>query len=89
MLIKDKELIEEEIYQLNDLLKQELNLHHKFLIERELQISQPGLKGELNSTQFLKFYYHDNPDWAASHERSVENNADAARFDHILDKPTA
>jgi hypothetical protein len=84
MLIKDKELIEEEIYQLNDLLKQDLNLHQKFLIERELQILQSGLKGELNSTHFINFYYQDNPDWAVIHDLSVENNGDAARFDHIL-----
>ena len=84
MLIKEKELIEEEIYQLNDLLKLELNLYQKFLIERELQILQSGLNGELNSTHFLNFYYQDNPDWAVIHDLSVENNGDAARIDHIL-----
>ena len=84
MLIKDKALIEEEIYQLNDLLKQDLNLQQKFLLERELQILQSGLNGELNSTHFLNFYYQDNPDWAVIHDLSVENNGDAARYDHIL-----
>ena len=84
MLIKNKELIEEEIYQLNDLLKQELSLHQQFLIERELQILQSGLNGELNSTHFLNFYYQDSPDWAVIHDLSIENNGDAARYDHLL-----
>ena len=84
MLIKTKELIEEEIYQLNDLLKQELSLHQKFLVERELQILQSGLNGELNSTHFLNFYYQDDPDWALIHDLSIENNGDAARYDHLL-----
>ena len=84
MLIKTKELIEEEIYQLNDLLKQDLNLHQKFLVERELQILQSGLNGELNSTHFLNFYYQDSPDWAVIHDLSIENNGDAARYDHLL-----
>ncbi|MBW2412432.1 MAG: NERD domain-containing protein [Deltaproteobacteria bacterium] len=84
MLIKTKDLIEEEIYQLNDLLKQELSLHQKFLVERELQILQSGLNGELNSTHFLNFYYQDNPDWAVIHDLSIENNGDAARYDHLL-----
>ena len=84
MLIKTKELIEEEIYQLNDLLKQDLSLHQKFLVERELQILQSGLNGELNSTHFLNFYYQDSPDWAVIHDLSIENNGDAAQYDHLL-----
>jgi hypothetical protein len=84
MLIKDKELIEEEIYLLNDLLKQELSLHQKFLVERELQILQSGLNGELNSTHFLNFYCQDSPDWAVIHDLNIENNGDAARYDHLL-----
>ena len=84
MLIKNKELIEEEIHQLNDLLKRELSLHQKFLIERELQILQSGVNAELNSTHFLNFYYQDSPDWAVIHDLSVENNGDAVRFDHLL-----
>lgn len=84
MLIKNKELIEEEIYQLKDLLKQELSLHQKFLVERELQILQSGINGELNSTHFLNFYYQDSPDWAVIHDLRIENNGDAARYDHLL-----
>lgn len=84
MLIKNKELIEEEIYQLNDLLEQELSLQQKFLIERELQLLQSGLNGELTSTHFLNFYYQDNPDWAVIHDLSIENNGDVARYDHLL-----
>jgi hypothetical protein len=84
MLIKNKELIEEEIHQLNELLALDLSLKQKFLIERELRILQSAQNGELCSTHFLNFYYQDSRDWAVIHDLYVENNGDAARFDHIL-----
>lgn len=84
MLIKKKELIEEDIQKLSDLLAQDFNLHQKFLIERELRILKSPLTGKLNSTHFLEFYYKDNRDWALIHDLRIENNGCAAQFDHVL-----
>jgi len=84
MLIKAKELIEEEIEQLKNFLSQDISHRQKFLIERKLRLLQSSHTGELSSTHFINFYYQDNRDWAVIHDFSVENNGDAAQFDHIL-----
>lgn len=84
MLIKAKEFIEEEIEQLKNFLSQDISLQQKFLIERELRLLQSSHTGELSSTHFINFYYQDNRDWAVIHDLSIENNGDAAQFDHVL-----
>lgn len=84
MLIKNKEFIEEGIEQLTGLLSQEFSLHQRFLIERELRMLQSAQNGELSSTHFLNFYYQDSRNWVVIHDLSIENNGDAAQFDHIL-----
>lgn len=84
MLIKSKQFIEEEIEQLENFLSQDISLHQKFLIERELRLLQSSQNGELSSTHFINFYYQDNRDWAIIHDLSIENNGDAAQFDHVL-----
>jgi hypothetical protein len=84
MLIKKKELIEEDIQKLTDLLSQDFSLHQKFLIERELRVLKSPLTGQPNSTHFLEFYYKDNRDWALIHDLRIENNGCAAQFDHVL-----
>jgi len=84
MLVKEKELVEDDVHELENLLSRDLNLHQRFLVERELCKLQAPQKGDLCSTHVLNFYFKDSRDWAVIHDLVVKENGFSAQFDHIL-----
>jgi hypothetical protein len=75
---------QEEIGELEILLKGKLTSYQRFLIERELKAVRKGVYGEKDSAYYLDFYFGNSKNWAVIHDLRLEHKGQAAQIDHLL-----
>jgi len=84
MLVKNRELMSDEIEELVQLRKLDLNADQMFLVKKELRNLRSAEKGRPNPARFLNFYCADSRSWALIHDLRIQANGETIRFDHIL-----
>ena len=68
MILKNKDVRQADIQELNRLLTLGPTAKQRFLIERELKCLVSGERNEQNSAYYLDFKYKDSPNWAVIHD---------------------
>jgi hypothetical protein len=84
MLIKRMDSKEQEIAQLETLLKAKLKPYHRFQIERELKTMRSGVQGEEDPAYYIDFYFANSKNWAVIHDLRLELRGQVAQIDHLL-----
>jgi ribosomal protein L37AE/L43A len=84
MIIKRADSKQEEIRELEGLLKGKLTSYQRFLIERELKAVRSGVYGEKDSAYYIDFYFGNSKNWAVIHDLRLEHKGQAAQIDHLL-----
>jgi hypothetical protein len=84
MVIKKMDSKEQEIGELETLLKSKLNLYQQFQIERELKAMKSGIQGEHDSAYYIDFYFGNSKNWAVIHDLRLEHRGQVAQIDHLL-----
>jgi hypothetical protein len=84
MIIKRADSKQEEIQELEGLLKGKLASYQRFLIERELKAVRSGVYGEEDSAYYIDFYFGNSKNWAVIHDLRLEHKGQAAQIDHLL-----
>jgi hypothetical protein len=84
MIIKRIDSKQEEIQELEVLLKAKLIPNQRFLIERELKAIRSGVSGERDSAYYIDFYFRDSRSWAVIHDLRLEYKSQVAQIDHLL-----
>jgi hypothetical protein len=84
MIIKRMDSREQEIGELETLLKGKLIPYQRFLIERELKTIKSGVSGEKDSAYYIDFYFGNSRNWAVIHDLRLEHKGQVARIDHLL-----
>ncbi len=75
---------QEEIWELEILLKGKLLPYQRFLIERELKTMKSGVSGEKDSAYYIDFYFGDSRNRAVTHDLRLEHKGQVAQIDHLL-----
>ena len=84
MIIKRIDSKQEEIRELEVLLKGKLIPYQRFLIERELKAVRSGIYGEEDSAYYIDFYFGNSRNWALIHDIRLEHKGQVAQIDHLL-----
>jgi hypothetical protein len=84
MMVKNLELMSDEIQQLKQICNAELDADQHFWVRMELRNLRSAEKGCPCPARFLNFYCADSPNWALIHDLRIEVNGEILRFDHIL-----
>jgi hypothetical protein len=84
MIIKKRDSKQEEIKELETLLKIGLTSYQRFLIERELKTLKSGIQGEKDSAYHIDFYFGNSKNWAVIHDLRLEHKSRVAQIDHLL-----
>jgi hypothetical protein len=84
MIIKKMDSKQEEIQELEVLLKSKLTSYQRFLIERELKAVMSGVSGEKDSGYYIDFYFGNSKNWAVIHDLRLEYKGQVAQIDHLL-----
>jgi hypothetical protein len=84
MLIKSKEVDQDQVAYLRELLERDLPETTREKIERELRFLSSGAKGEKDTAYYLNFQFRDTPNWALIHDLRLEHNGRVAQIDHLL-----
>ncbi len=84
MLLKEKDSEEQDIKELESLLKYELSEKQRFFIEREISAIKKGVKGEKDCAYYINFYYQNSKNWVVIHDLRLEFNGRTAQIDHLL-----
>jgi hypothetical protein len=84
MIIKRMDSKEQEIGELETLLKGRLIPYQRFLIERELKAIRSGVSGEKDSAYYIDFYLGNSKNWAVIHDLRLEHKGQVAQIDHLL-----
>ncbi len=75
---------QEEIQELEILLKAKLTRYQRFLIERELKTMRSGVYGEKDSAYYIDFYFGNSRNWAIIHDLRFGHKGQVAQIDHLL-----
>jgi len=84
MIIKRMDSKEQEIAELETLLKGRLSPYQRFQIDRELKALRSGIQGEEDSAYYIDFYFGDSKNWAVIHDLRLEHRGQVAQIDHLL-----
>jgi hypothetical protein len=84
MIIKKMDSKQDEIRELEILLKGDLQPYQRFLIDQELRTMKSGLQGEKDSAYYIDFYFGDSKNWAVIHDLRIEHKSQVAQIDHLL-----
>ena len=84
MITKKMDSKQEEIRELEILLKEKLTPRQRFSIESELKAMRKGISGEKNSAYYIDFYFGDSKNWAVIHDLRLEHKGQVAQIDHLL-----
>ncbi|VVB65309.1 Nuclease-related domain protein [uncultured archaeon] len=84
MIIKRMDSKQEEIGELEKLLKDKPTPYQRFLIERELKAMMSGVSGEKDSAYYIDFYFRNSKNWAVIHDLRLEHKGQVAQIDHLL-----
>jgi hypothetical protein len=75
---------EQEIAELEALLRAKLKPYQRFQIERELKAMRSGVSGEKHSAYYIDFYFRNSKNWAVMHDIRLEHKGLVAQIDHLL-----
>jgi hypothetical protein len=84
VIIKKMDSKQEEIGELETLLKGKLKSYQRLLIERELRAMRSGIQGEQDSAYYIDFYFANSKNWAVIHDLRLEHRGQVAQIDHLL-----
>jgi hypothetical protein len=78
MIVKRMDSKEQEIAELETLLKAKLKPYQRFQIERELKAMRGGVQGEKDSAYYIDFYFGDSRNWAVIHDLRLKHKGQVA-----------
>jgi hypothetical protein len=81
MIIRKMDSKEEEIAELEALLKGKLTLRQRFSLERELKAIRAGVSGEKDSAYYIDYYFGPSKNWAVIHDLRLEHKGQVAQID--------